>query len=252
MNAINLQSFIRSKGVMFDKLNFINDNFLIITKWNWDYIESLNFQKLCVEFVKKNPSCKIFIICNHPHCFTLGRGLQKGLDQKINDLIDFKESDIHKLKFPLLKVKRGGGLTFHYPGQWILYPIVSLNSCKFTIKSLISFLSNIVMKSLVYLYNLKNLESDRAFLGIWKDQYKIASIGIAVDRFVTYHGIALNLLYDDIMFSELLKINPCGLKSNIYRPVDSFLTKKIIISDFNEDITKYLESPHHKLGEENF
>lgn len=187
----------------------------MVQKWNWDYKEALDFQMKCVERVQQNPELEIWIFCSHPHCFTMGRGLQKNVENLIPCPPDLS------VPFPLYQIKRGGGLTFHYPGQWIVYPIVNLNNRHWTLKTLVDWLLESVKNELTGLdpdFGL-DLKMKRHPLGLWHKDKKIASLGIEIQHFVTLHGLALNFYEDKQMFEALKMVNPCGLKGDIYSSV---------------------------------
>ena len=165
----------------------VKENILYITKWNWDYLECLEFQKQAQEIIRKHRDHKIYIFCNHPHCFTLGRGNERGRD----DLLDFDETVIKKLKFPVHKIHRGGGITFHYPGQWIFYPIVSINN-SYNLDEHMCWLLKSVKENLRDNFKLEKVMATKKLLGVWHERKKLASIGVGLNRFVTEHGLALN------------------------------------------------------------
>ncbi len=200
----------------------IDDNTLCFSRWNWDYRDAELFQKQALSFVKEHRYFKIYIFCNHPHCFTMGRGLQKISGKTISDLVEFDENIMNSLSFPIYKINRGGGITFHYPGQWIFYPIINLSNPDYSLKNLTFWLLEKVRSVLELDFSVGELDHRRELLGLWRRDSKIASVGLGVERFVTLHGIALNVEWDDAMFNELLKINPCGLSSNIYKSFDLF------------------------------
>ena len=192
----------------------LNKNVHIITKENWDYPIALEFQKSCVQFVKQNPTQRIFIITSHPHCFTNGRGLQKGLKA---ELVDFKEQA--KMPLPIYSITRGGGLTFHYPGQYIVYPIIKLNTNHFSMKKIIYGLLEITKKALEKSFNLKQLDYNRDLLGLWSQNSKLASLGIATENYVTFHGMALHLEFDQNILNALRFLHPCGIRPETYSDV---------------------------------
>lgn len=213
----------------------LQDNMAIVTKWNWDYLESLNFQKKAQEFIQSNRDLKIYIFCNHPHCFTLGRGNERGNDE----LVEFDES--LNLNYQIFKIHRGGGITFHYPGQWIFYPIVDINQ-KQTLDDLMCWMLKGTKDVLTNL-GMRNIITAKKLMGVWKDKKKLASIGLGLNRFVTEHGLALNLIYDKDMFNELSKINPCGINSQTYVSADQYISSESLIEKFhNEFISKILLS----------
>lgn len=110
----------------------LENNTHYITKWNWDYQDCEKFQYESTKYLKENPSEMILISCSHPHCFTYGRGLQKG--RGTQELQEFDTG--MPLPFPMHQISRGGGLTFHYPGQFIFYPIINFNYHKKKSRSL--------------------------------------------------------------------------------------------------------------------
>ena len=192
------------------------DGTTIVSKWNWDYSDALEAQKKCLQFVRENRAARILICCSHPHVFTVGRGLQKGKTEELKALVDFDMGMVKQLSFPVHKINRGGGLTFHYPGQWIIYPIVNLNNPDFNLKTLTYWLLEKVKVVIEKEFSLHGLDYDRPLLGLWCGRTKVASVGIGVEHFVTYHGLALNLTRDAFMFKELSRINPCGLSALSY------------------------------------
>ena len=204
-------------------------NILTVTKWDWDYAECLDFQKKAQAFIRENRSLKIYIFCNHPHVFTLGTGNERG--QK--DLVEFQPEDEKKLSFPLFKIRRGGGVTFHYPGQWIFYPIVAL-SPKNNLEELMCWMLKEVASILRESFNVENVLAAKKLMGVWVDRRKIASIGLGVNRFVTEHGLALNLQKDELMSRELRKISPCGLNFSTYLSLEELNSKNDNLQKFHE------------------
>lgn len=193
-----------------------NEDTFFITRFDWDYKSCEDFQKEAQKLVQKNRKTKVYIFTSHPHVFTMGRGNERGVE----NLVDFDEN--LNLPFPLHHIHRGGGITFHYPGQWIFYPIVSINQ-KYTLNDHINWLLTSVRDELKNTFGLTDLLAANKLVGVWKERQKLASIGVGVDRFVTEHGLALNLLDDELMFSNLQVINPCGMNPTTYRTVQSFL-----------------------------
>lgn len=197
------------------------ENIYVLKKWNWDYAEAEHFQNLCVEFVRTHPQICLLIICSHPHSFTLGRGLQKIKSEEI-ELVDYNPS--HTLPFPLYQIKRGGGLTFHYPGQFVFYPILNLTHYKMGVFDLMMNVLSLTQKTIEAQFGMSGLQVRRDLLGLWfKNDFskaKLASIGVAASRFITYHGLALNFFDDEEMFKALESLHPCGLPGNFYRSLE--------------------------------
>lgn len=213
-----------------DAILEIKENTLLVTKWNWDYSDCLFFQKLAQKYIQTNKKDKIYIFTNHPHVFTLGRGNERGQDF----LKDLTEDEAKNLNFPLHKIHRGGGITFHYPGQWIFYPIVAINQTH-TLEKHTSWLLKSVRDVIDFDFKVDNVITANKLMGVWRDRAKIASIGVGLSKFVTEHGLALNINYDEKMFNEVNKINPCGISPTTYTTLDSLVdAKESLIQKFHK------------------
>jgi lipoyl(octanoyl) transferase len=120
-------------------------------------------------------------------------------------------SEILNQNIKIQYTDRGGRLTYHGPGQRIIYPILDLSYFQKDIRNYVIFLQNLVIN---ILYNIGiNAHIDRAGIGVWtiqdNDLYKIASIGIKVKKWIAYHGIAINIFNDLTKFDAII---PCGIK----------------------------------------
>jgi lipoate-protein ligase B len=87
-------------------------------------------------------------------------------------------------------VDRGGGITWHGPGQLVLYPIIKWNSEEQSVRGIINKMENLIIKTLEDL-GIKGYR-DPAMMGVWVDEKKICSIGLAFLHWVSRHGLALN------------------------------------------------------------
>src|SRR4030067_1444609 len=106
----------------------------------------------------------------------------------------------------LFSIERGGDITFHGPGQLVAYPIVDLNNRGRDLHEYLRDLERLVIATLGDL-GLK-AEIKRGLTGVWVNNHKLAAIGGAVSRWITYHGLALNV-NTDLDYFKL--INPCGI-----------------------------------------
>ena len=111
---------------------------------------------------------------------------------------------------PVIEVERGGDVTYHGPGQLVGYPILKLAEDE---RDLHGYLRNLE-DALIGVCADVGLEGRRnpGWTGAWIGARKVASLGIAVRRWVTLHGFALNVATD---LSRFLTINPCGLESAV-------------------------------------
>ena len=141
---------------------------------------------------------------------------------------------------PIIKTNRGGQLTFHGPGQRIIYLMVNLERFSYDIRKYVSFLEQLIMNTL-YEFNISTHRWDKA-IGVWtykqinsrkivkKERHKIASIGIRVRKKISFHGISVNINPNLDFFD---KIVPCGLENSKATSAKE-LGVKVSYDDFDE------------------
>lgn len=156
-------------------------------------------------------------LVEHPPVYTLGRnGKEKHLLQK---------TDI-----PLIKVDRGGQITYHGPGQIIIYCLINLQRRKLGVRQFVTIIEN----SIITL--LKNhgisANSDKKAPGVYVDGKKIAALGIRVSKGCTTHGLSLNV---DMDLNPFNNINPCG-----YEELEVTQCHKLGINETCETLGKQL------------
>ena len=135
------------------------------------------------------------LMLEHPPVYTLGRGA----DARFLGAAAGGE-------IPVLRVGRGGQVTYHGPGQLVGYPIVDLRELRPDVRWYVGGLEEVLIDSLA---ELGIVAMRRAGLtGVWIGPRKIASIGVGIRRWVTSHGFALNVAHD---VSGFAAITPCGL-----------------------------------------
>lgn len=208
---LNLPSF----GLDETHLTYLDERTLSIRKWNWDYSIAHEFQRNCLKVIEEMPRLRVLISCSHPQVLTNGRGLQKPRKGEVMELKEFRPEDHGQLPFPLHQIERGGGLTFHHPGQFIFYPILKLNPNTLSLSRMTDEIFDFAAQILTD-WGIQDISHAHKLMGLWHGQRKLASMGIAIERLTTFHGMALNLIKDEEMKRALAPINPCGLSSDIY------------------------------------
>lgn len=128
----------------------------------------------------------------HPPVFTLG------LSGKMEHVL--APGDI-----PVVHIDRGGQVTYHGPGQLVVYPLLDLKRLKLGVRQLVEAMENAVIDTLAG-YSIR-ARGRRDAPGVYVDARKVCSIGIRVRRGATYHGIAFNVAMD---LEPFTRINPCG------------------------------------------
>ena len=178
------------------------------------------------------------VFTEHDPVYTIG--VRRGADAHlIWDAASLAEKGI-----ALEKTKRGGDITYHGPGQLVGYPILSLAGHK-DLHAYLRFLEQVLIAALGSL----GLAADRreGKTGIWLGRRKIAAIGVAVRRWVTYHGFALNV---DPDLGHFAGIVPCGIsavegtvtsmRAELGRPVELAEVKRILAHEFQRTLPELL------------
>lgn len=143
---------------------------------------------------------RLFFV-EHPRVFTLGR---RGGRENLTVSEDFLASR----GIEILETDRGGNITFHGPGQAVLYPIIDLERAKIGVADFVYGMEEI-MKQTVREFDIQ-ADRDVKNHGLWVGHRKIGSVGISIKRGISIHGLALNVCPDLTPFSW---INPCGLEN---------------------------------------
>ena len=159
-----------------------------------DYLAAVQLQERLVSSKQQESLADILLLGEHPHVYTLGRG------GNATNLLAPQEIPVHR-------TSRGGDVTYHGPGQLVVYPIVDLRS-KLR-KDVHRYVRNLEQSAILTLADFGITTTRRPpYTGIWIDDRKIAAIGVAVRRAITYHGLALNVNTDLAYFQRII---PCGL-----------------------------------------
>jgi lipoate-protein ligase B len=142
----------------------------------------------------------LLLILEHPHVITLGRRGNR------SHLIASPEV-LEAMKIPIFHVERGGDVTYHGPGQMVVYPVLGLKEYGYRLIRYIGQLEEVILCVLKDF----GIEGRRDPLnrGVWVNGEKIGSVGVTIKRWVSFHGFSLNY-GTDLKYFEL--INPCGLE----------------------------------------
>lgn len=207
---------------------------LIFQDWGLiNYDEALSKQSELVEKVHSESLAGYLVFCTHPPVVTLGRATKSG--------------DVFGWQGSIIEVSRGGRATYHGPSQLVIYPILNLTHPRKGRKDreivgyLRVFEDAIVETFRDYgveaqgrsLQKNPNTNSEADETGVWIVNKKIASLGVAVRKWVTFHGAAINLQYDPKAFKGL---NPCGFTTDTMISLEQILDSQIDVQNFKERI----------------
>ncbi len=185
-----------------------------------EYEKSLQIQKIIVDKRQTNALPDVLLTVEHPHIYTIGR---RG-----------KIEDIPQTTIPIVRVERGGTATYHGPGQLVAYPIVSLQKACLDVHQFVNMLEEVGILLLKdYKVNAERIEGKP---GVWVNGKKIASIGLAIKNWITYHGIAINVNVDLRYFHG---IKPCGFSPDIITSLNEILGRDISMNEVKRKFTQH-------------
>jgi len=221
-----------------NKKVFFEDLGLIDYKKCWDYQEFLFSKILTVKSDnRKNNTFKettnYLLFCEHPHVYTLGKN-----GKKSNLLVN--EKFLKQKGADFYKINRGGDITYHGPGQIVGYPILDLDNFFTDIGKYLRFLEEAVILTLRE-YGL-NAERSIGETGVWldvgkKSARKICALGVKSSRWITMHGLALNVNSDLSYFNHII---PCGIVGKNVTSMQEELGEEVEISNLKNNLKKKL------------
>ena len=185
-----------------------------------NYKDTLKIQQDLREKIALNKSDDSLIIVEHDHVYTLGKNANP--------------NNILNSNCKVVQTDRGGDVTYHGPGQLVIYPIFNLKKKNIVVKSYVQKIEKIIQLTL----DDFNIDSHVPFkeTGVWTNNKKIASIGIHVSRGVTMHGLAINVTTDLSYFDHIIS---CGIQGVEMTSIEKELGKKIPMNDIKTAVIKY-------------
>jgi lipoate-protein ligase B len=173
------------------------------------------------------------LFLEHPAVFTLGR-------RGGRDYLQVDESFLKRAGIPIVQAGRGGYITYHGPGQLVVYPIIDLEARRLGVPDFVAALEEIMLQTV----NTWGIQARRNTInaGIWMDNRKMGSIGIALRKGISFHGLALNVNVDLTPFSW---IQPCGLSGISMTSVRQELGREIPMRNAIQTLLKHF---HTVLG----
>ncbi len=213
----------------------------------WDYQEGIFKSVVDIKLANRNlpeseqlttPNKLLFV--EHPHVYTLGKSGSE-------DNLLLNKEDLKQKEATYYKINRGGDITYHGPGQLVCYPIIDLDNFFTDIHKYLRLLEEAVILTLAD-YGIKAGRVDK-FTGVWIDfdkenhsgQFwnprKICAIGVKTSRWVTMHGLALNVNTDLSYFGNII---PCGIDDKAVTSILHELGKKMNMAEVQTKLKKHL------------
>lgn len=210
----------------------LHDLGLVDYLFAWDYQERL-FKDLIEEKRRGNTVAENhLILCEHPHVYTLGKS-----GDSSNLLLG--RDELSKIDATFYQINRGGDITYHGPGQLVVYPIFDLEQYFTDIHKYMRYLEEAVILTL----NDFGIEGSRieGLTGVWIQgvpSRKIAAFGVKCSRWVTMHGIGFNVNTDLTYFHQII---PCGITDKAVTSMSYELSGEVSMQKVKESIMTNLK-----------
>lgn len=199
----------------------------------WDLQHRLHSDMVERKRSGEEPGEEWILTVEHDPVITLGK------HAKTSNLL-FSEEVLQARGIESIRIERGGDVTFHGPGQLVVYPIIDLERHRLGVKDYVHLLEEAVIRTVAE-YGITGQRVDGAS-GVWigvgtSRERKICALGVKCTRFVTMHGLALNVTTDLSYFGL---INPCGFVDKGVTSIELETGKRVPLSDVADKVTSHL------------
>jgi lipoyl(octanoyl) transferase len=197
------------------------------------YESAVAMQESYADSVASNREPEKFILLQHPHVITLGRGFHQ-------ENLLFTKQWLQELGVAVEESGRGGDVTYHGPGQIVGYPILNISDQP----DLHLYLRNLeeLMIRCVADFGIE-AHREPGMTGAWVGSEKIGAIGVRVSRWVTSHGFALNVNTDLHYFDYIV---PCGIRQYGVTSLEKLLEREVKIADVQDSLVTHFQAIFHR------
>ncbi|KAK6115854.1 hypothetical protein DH2020_008123 [Rehmannia glutinosa] len=186
--------------------------------WSWQ--NAIVKEKKASNQKNEDLADSLIILQHHP-VYTLGAGSSE----------EYLNFDVKNAPFDLYRTERGGEVTYHGPGQLVMYPIINLRYHKMDLHWYLRALEEVVIRALSSAFAIEASRIE-GLTGVWVGHQKLAAIGIKVSQWITYHGLALNVTTDLTPFQRIV---PCGIQDRQVGSIKSLLKENFQYKECGED-----------------
>ena len=192
-----------------------------------DYAEAYHIQKKLWSQKLEGQAVDALLLLEHPPTITIGKS------GKLENLVVARE-ELAKEGVSLFFTDRGGDITYHGPGQLVVYPIIDLKNRGKDIHRYIHDLEEVVIQTLADL----SIEArrDKRNVGVWVGNDKIAAIGVSIRKWITMHGLALNV---NPALEHFSLINPCGIPDGGVTSISKLLCHDVPVEMVSERLVAH-------------
>jgi lipoate-protein ligase B len=191
------------------------------------YQEALDLQHQIVERIKETETRDaVLLLLEHEAVVTLGRSADAA-----NLLLSREE--FARRGIELHESSRGGDVTYHGPGQIVGYPILRLAGARRDVHRYLRSVEQVIINVLAR-YGLQGRRVE-GYTGVWVEDAKVAAIGVALTRWVTYHGFALNVATDLDAFRLIV---PCGITDKPVTSLEKLLGRSVPLREVEDALAE--------------
>lgn len=204
------------------------------------YVDAWKRQEDLVAARNAGKAPDTLVFTEHEPVFTLG--VRRGAEQNLL----WSDAELARRGVKVVTTNRGGDITYHGPGQIVGYPIINLAPRK-DLHAYLRFLEDVMIRSVAHFGLMAGRNPGKT--GIWIEKRKIAAIGVAVKKWTTFHGFALNVNTD---LSHFTGIIPCGITAadgtvtsmQLERgcPIDLDAVKAVLANEFWRALPEFFQN----------
>jgi lipoyl(octanoyl) transferase len=193
---------------------------------NVDYADGLQIQERAVAAILEGAGPETLFLLEHAPVYTIGR---------LRDQSSLRSRD--SLPYPVFEISRGGQATYHGPGQLVGYPILDLREREKDLHAHLRRLEDAIIRTCRHF----GVPADRreGLTGVWVENRKLASIGVGVRRWISFHGFALNVTNESL--GPFFAITPCGIDGVSMSSIEQEIGRTITVSEVADVIALELE-----------
>lgn len=192
------------------------------------YRQAHELQLQCVQNQLAESDDEQVLLIEHPPVFTLGSsGKQDSLLKSTKDIIGEGAEIVH--------TERGGDITYHGPGQLVVYPIINLRRRKLSVTTYIEQLEEMMLLTAADVGVVANRDARNR--GIWVDDNKIGSVGIRIRHGISFHGLSLNV---NLSLEPFRWIRPCGLFGVGVSSLQKELGRAVTMQEVKESMQSHI------------
>jgi lipoate-protein ligase B len=185
------------------------------------YAEAWELQRRLFQLRSEGRISDVLLLTEHRHVYTIGKS---GSDAHLLA----PKNELQQQGVEVFHIDRGGDVTYHGPGQLVAYPILDLQNYYLDVHRYLRDLEEAIILTLAE-YGIVG-ERDPRYTGVWVGGNKLAAIGVKVSRWVTMHGVAVNVNSDLSYFGSIV---PCGISDRGVTSLQRILSRRVELTEFS-------------------